>query len=142
MIYINVRSLLSGFVLGIVAALIVLITTTMLLEPRSMQCGPDCSRDALTEISESLQESKLSVFTAHKTICLNGGQTINRDSFIQNASISSLIFKCESSVCSAGGSIDLNESGLIARTDSVFKVGTECATGATEYSCAITLYDY
>lgn len=142
MVYINPHAIGSGFVLGVMLALTLLVIATLWFEPNKLKCAPDCRRDAIASISNLLQKTKISVFMGYEAICLDSGESIDNSSVKQNAGISLVVFRCSGSVCYNNGTLDVTTSKILAKSNSVFRTTAQCSGVAGSYSCTIDVIDY
>ncbi len=141
MVYINLRAIGSGFVLGVIAALTLLLIATLCFDHNRLECSPKCSSDAIAAISDSLQSAKIPGFMVYTSLCLDGGESIDNVSVKQNANVSLIAFRCGGSICSNNGTLTVTEPLILARSNSVFRTTTQCYLMAGVYTCTIDVID-
>jgi len=141
MVYINLRAIGSGFVLGAIVALVLLLIVILWFDHTRLECSPNCSPNAIVAISDSLQRAKIPGFLGYASICLGSGDSIDNVSVEQNASISSVVFRCHGSICLNNGTLNVTESMILAKSNSVFRITTQCSGTAGFYTCAIDVID-
>jgi len=141
MVYVNIKLIVSGFFIGAILGITLLILNALLFEPKGIECTPSCTTDALGELSNSLQRAKLGLQVVESRICLSLGESITNSSLAQSTGVSSLTFVCSGSICRDGIKLSVTPSSITALRQVVFKVHSECELSANS-KCIATVSNY